>query len=73
MQITTAKSAGTVLFFVCTISATYAAGFSSEEPNVEPEIVNIRTLSMFPAETGSRVSMPVPYQPALQANDFVVI
>ena len=70
-KIATATGAGSALFFVCTINTTCAAGISTEEPNVEPEIVNIRALSMMPAEPAVRpVSMPAPYHPALQANAF---
>ena len=68
MRMTTATSAGTVLFFVCTISATSAAGFSPDEPNVEPEIVHIRTLGMFPGEAASR-ALSMPQQPTLQSRD----
>ena len=70
MKLASAKGAGTALFFVCSVGTTCAAGFSAEEPNVEPEIVNIRLISLFPADSiGAAALMPMPQQPAQHGLD----
>ena len=64
MERTTAARAVMALFCACSVGTAFAAAFSPEEPNVEPEIVNIRALRVLPAETAPRSAMmPVPQQP----------
>lgn len=69
MKLTTAAGAGTALFLVCSVSPAFATSVSAEEPNVEPEIVNIRALTLFPAAPASRLGlMPAPQHPGLHTG-----
>ena len=70
MERTTAARAVTALFCVCSFGTAFGAGFFPEEPNVEPEIVNIRALRQLPAEIPPRgTNMPIPQQPAYVASE----